>query len=314
MAMRFPSLVPCALFVVAVAPAFTGPAAADVTWETTVRIMDALGRGTAQIDETVRTAVSATARREEVAGSRRMTTRRGRHYERPGHRATLERLDEATAYELDLDAGTYTKRSFAELKRERERTLAEAESAFRGVSPDAAPDRPVSLTRSGERLAVDGIPCSPARLDVTRETGQPTAERGADAAAAGRTRFAMSLELCLTDESEWTTEVRATEERVRELTGDTDAYLGRLLDVLARRRDLFAIFDDLHSRLERERRKLGGLAIRWVEQMTGPQRGNAGAVLFRLEGTVTALHVGPVGVSEFSVPPTLELAERRRER
>lgn len=280
----------------AVAPVVAGSAAADVVWETSVRITDKLGRGTAEIEETITTSVSPAGRREEVAGSRRMTTRRGRQYERPGRRVTIDRLDEGVAYDLDLDAGTYTKATFAELARERERTLVEAGSVFRAVPLDAALDRPVAVTRSGERRSVGGIACAPARLEVARGG------------------FTMRLELCLAEDAGWAAEIRATEARLCALTGETDAYLGRLLDVLARRRDLFAIFDDLHYRLERERRKLGGVPVHWVEQMTGPERGAPDVVLFRLEGTVTSRREGPVAPEELAVPPALTLAERRPER
>lgn len=285
-------------------------AAGDVIYETAVRITDSLGAGTAEINQTVRTSVTATARREDVTGSRRMTTRRGRQYDRPGRYARIELLDGAAVYDLDLDAGIYTRSSFAEVARERERTLAEAEAAFRGVTADAPVDRPVTITRASERVTVNGVACSPILLETFREAG---AGPNGEAPTAARGRFAMSLELCMADDAESGGVVRATEERVRELMGDSDAYLARLLDVLARRRDLFAVFDDLHYRLERERRNLGGLPVRWVQHMTGPQRGSADAVLFRLEATVKTLHVGPVEASEFTVPASLRLAERRRE-
>ncbi len=117
------------------APVVAGSAAADVIWETSVRITDKLGRGTAEIEETITTSVAPAGRREEVAGSRRMTTRRGRQYERPGRRGTIDRLEEGGAYDMDLGAGTYTKATFAELARERERTLVEAYDHKQSANP-----------------------------------------------------------------------------------------------------------------------------------------------------------------------------------
>jgi hypothetical protein len=277
------------------------PAAADVVYETTVRITDSLAAGTAEIEQTIRTSVTPSARREDVTGPRRVAVRRGRQYDRPGHRVRIELLDGAAAYDLDLEAGFYTRTPFAETARDRERALTEAEATVRAAPPDAPLSRPVIITRGSERASVNGMPCWPVRLEVSRDAAG--ADRGADAAPSGR--FVMSLDLCMTEESEVAALARSTEARVRELTGDTDPHLARLLEVLARRRDLFAVFDDLHYRLERERRNLTGIALRWVEQMTGPQRGNANTVLFRLEATVKTLESGAVDPAEFTIPASL---------
>jgi hypothetical protein len=72
------------------------------------------------------------------------------------------------------------------------------------------------------------------------------------------------------------------------------------------------VFDDLHYRLERERRKLGGLPIRWVQEMKGPHRGNPEATMFRLEGMVKTLEVGPVATTEFAIPAHLTRVDKRR--
>jgi hypothetical protein len=307
--------VPVRLAVVALAAlALAPPAQADLSYETTVRITDSLGRGTAEFDQVVRTAVTATGRREEVIGSRRVTTRRGKQYGRSGHFVTIERLDESAVYQLDLDAGSYSKTTFAELASERERMLREAEAAFRATPPEVPSAEGVSVTRPDDgAVTVNGLPCSPARLEASRRTAlMPARSREADPSPP--MRFVMRLDVCLTAEADWSAQANATERRMLDVTGETDEYQARVLDVLARRRDLFAIYDDLHLRLERARRSLAGLPVRWVEEMRGPHRGVADAVLFRFEGTVKTLQVGPVDRSAFAVPPSLTLVDKPRER
>jgi hypothetical protein len=286
-------------------------AGGDVRYEATVRIVDALGRGTAEFDQRIVTAVSAVGIREEVVGSRTITTRRGGRYSRPGHRVLIHRLDEATSYDLDLDAGSYTRRTFQGQTRERERALRDAEAAFRTVPPEESTIAPAAP--AGGPTEVNGLSCSPRRIEASRVAAlAPLRQRDADPQSPAR--FRMSLELCVTPETDWSAGLNTIERRVRQSTGETDEYLDRLLAVLARRRDLFAVFDDLHHRLERERRKLGGLVVRWTQELRGPHRGGADVVIFRLEGVVTTLAVGPVARGAFEVPPTLTPVEHHGQR
>lgn len=303
------------LLVAVVGAALALPSAglADVSWETSVRITDALGRGTAELDEAMRTVVTSSGRREEVTGVRRMTSRRGRQYDRPGHVVTLQLLDEGATYDLDLDAGSYTMTSFRDEARERDRQLRAAEGAFREVQPEPSSSRPVTLQRSETSTRVNGVECTPVRLEARRDVAA-TPPRDGDAPPAAGARYTMTLDVCVTAETSWTGEVRQVEQRLRELTGETDAYLDRLLEVLARRRDLFAVFDDLHYRLERARRTLPGLPLRWVETLTGPRRDDPEATLYRSEGTVKTLQVGPVAATEFTIPPDLTRVDTRRVR
>lgn len=297
--------------VVGAALAFPSPGLAGVRWEASVRITDALGRGTVDLDEAMRTVVAPSVRREEVTGVRRMTSRRGRRYDRPGHVVTLQLIDAGATYDLDLDAGSYTVTPFADQARERDRQLREAEAAFREVPPAPSSRRPVTVQRSEGPTSVNGIECSTVRFETSRDVAvMPLRDQNAPPTAPAR--YTMTLEACLTPATEWAAEVRTVEQHVRELTGETDAYLDRLLDVLARRRDLFAVFDDLHYRLERERRKLDGLPIHWVQEMKGPYRGDPEATMFRLEGTVKTLEVGPVANTESAIPGHLTRVDTRR--
>lgn len=287
-----------------------GSAGGDVVYEVVLRTSDSLVRGTVNLEETVTVSVKGDRLRQEVSGTRTVVTRRGARYQKPGHRLTLDQLDQGRRYEINLDAGTYVEASFAGLRQQQEEGIAAAEKAL-GVKADAVPPSvTVSVDRTGERQQVHGRECERVILKATKEVVL-TATRGVGPAEQTPSRFSISFALCLAPDTALLREVRALEERIADLTGMGGALLERQLRIFGHRRDPFAVFELMNGLMDREQQRLPGVPIRWERVFVGPKRDQPQATLFRQWGEVTRIENRALDASQFDPPAGLKLDQHK---
>ncbi len=270
---------------------------ADVLYETDVRIKDALVRGTIEIDQHQRVSLKNAMRREELTATRTVTTRRGARYARELHRVILRRLDKGVTYEVDLKGGTYKEERLDDELHRKEREIAQAEEALGTIREGGTRPLRVSVEPTGETKLLNGYPCRRYRL---------TAELEAQSPRGGLLQvYTMTWDLWITDETEWSREIRALDQKVAERTGEDGPLLERQMRIFERRGDLFAKFSLAYLRLEQEQRKLKGFPMKWEQILSGPIGTGSPGTLFHLTGEVTRLDLGPLQEAEFELPPGL---------
>jgi hypothetical protein len=283
-------------------------AEADVSYGLSVRTLDALGRGTVELEETITVSVKGERMREEVQGTRAVVTRRGARYQKPGHAVKLDLVDRGLRYEINLDAGTYVEESLANLRRQREEEIAAAARALGVRAGGPLPAVVISTDRPAGGEQVQGRACERVVLKATTEVVL-LPSRGSRPAHSTPSPFVMTLELCLARDAETLREARDLDERLRDLLGLSGSLLEQQLRIFDHRRDLYAVFELMSGLLEREQRKLG-LPLRWQRTLVGPRPNQPEAVLFRQTGELVWIDPRPLDTARFELPAGLQLDRR----
>jgi hypothetical protein len=282
-------------------------AEADVAYGLSVRTLDALGRGTVELEETITVSVKGERMREEVQGTRAVVTRRGARYQKPGHAVKLDLVDRGLRYEINVDAGTYVEESLADLRRQREEEIAAAARALGVRAGGPQPAGVISTDQLGGDL-VGGRACEKVVLKATKAVVL-LPSRGSRPAGSTPSLYVMTLESCLARDAQTLQEARGLDERLRDLLGLGGALLEQQLRIFDHRRDLFAVFELMSGLLEREQRKLGW-PLRWQRTLVGPRHDQPEAVLFRQTGELVWIDPRPLDTARFELPAGLQLDRR----
>lgn len=287
-----------------------GSADADALYELVARTSDSLVRGTVELEEKVTVSVKGDRMRQEVTGTRTVVTRRGARYQKPRHHVVLDQLDRGLRYEIYLDAGAYAEESFATLRQQHAEEIAAAEKTL-GLNPTGPlPSLVISVDRSGGRQQVHGRECERVVLKSSKDVVL-AATRGAGPVEQTPSRFSMTFDLCIAQDTTLMREVHAVEDRVGDVTGMRGALLERQLRIFGSRRDILAVFELMHRLMERQQQSLGGVPLRWERVFVGPKREQPQATLFRHWGEVTRVEDRVLDASNFDLPPGLQLEQRR---
>ncbi|MBI3989813.1 MAG: hypothetical protein HY347_09380 [candidate division NC10 bacterium] len=270
---------------------------ADVLYESDIRIKDALVRGAIEIEQHQTVSLKDAMRREELVATRTVTTRRGTRYARELHRVILQRLDEGVTSDVDVKTGTYTEEGFADELTRKTREIASAEDALKTVPEGVTRPLRVSVKPTGETKPLSGYECRRYLLTAEVEAESP---RG-----GGLQVYTVTWDLWVTDETDWSKEIRTLDQKIAERSGEDGALLERQMRIFERRSDLFAKFSLATLRLGQEQRKLRGFPMKWEQVLSGPAGAASSGVLFHLTGEITNLRLGPLKDDAFQLPPGL---------